>query len=84
MFPSFILLSNKSAVNEDLLSTYISLKKCLFFREREREKERERERERERMREGQRERTTQNLKQALGSELSAQSPAQGLNPQAVR
>ena len=30
--------------------------------------------------EEQRERETQNLKQAPGSELSAQSPMQGLNP----
>ena len=36
--------------------------------------------------EGQRERERgrQNLKQALGSELSAQSGMQGLNPQTVR
>ena len=33
------------------------------------------------MGEGQRERETQNLKQAPGSELSAQSPTWGLNPQ---
>ena len=51
------------------------------MRERERERERESasgggaERERER------ERETQNLKQAPGSELSAQSPTWGLNPQ---
>ena len=44
--------------------------------------ERERERERERMGEGQRE--TKNPKQAPGSELSAQSLTQGLNPQAMR
>ena len=31
-----------------------------------------------------RERETQNLKKAPGSELSAQSPTQGSNPQAVR
>ena len=31
-----------------------------------------------------RERKTQNLKEAPGSELSAQSPTQGSNPQAVR
>ena len=31
-----------------------------------------------------RERETQNWKQAPGSELSAQSPTQGSNPQAVR
>ena len=35
------------------------------------------------MGEGQRERETQNLKQALGSELSAQSPTQAWNSQAV-
>ena len=34
--------------------------------------------------EGQRKRETQNLKQAPGSELSAQSPTQGLNSQTVR
>ena len=34
--------------------------------------------------EGQRERETQNQKQAPGSELSAQSPVWGLNPQTVR
>ena len=33
---------------------------------------------------GQRERETQNLKQAPGSELSAQSPMRGSNPQTVR
>ena len=31
-----------------------------------------------------RERETQNLKQAPGSELSAQSPVRGLNPQTAR
>ena len=39
------------------------------------------------MREGrdrERERETQKLKQAPGSELSAQSPTQGSNPQTVR
>ena len=36
--------------------------------------------ERARAGEGQKERDTQNLKQALGSELSAQSLMQGLNP----
>ena len=35
-------------------------------------------------REGQRERGTQNPKQAPGSELSAQSPTQGLNPRTAR
>ena len=34
--------------------------------------------------EGQRQRETQNVKQAPGSELSAQSPMQGLNPRTVR
>ena len=45
------------------------------------------ERERERARnwgEGQRERETQNPKRAPGSELSAQSPMRGSNPQTVR
>ena len=42
--------------------------------------ERETERDREQAGEGQRERETQNPKQAPGSELSAQSPMQGLNP----
>ena len=45
---------------------------------------RDRERERERVHalevEGQKERETQNPKQALGSELSAQSPIRGSNP----
>ena len=36
------------------------------------------------MGEGQRERETQNPKQTPGSELSAQSPARGSNPQSVR
>ena len=44
----------------------------------------ERERETEWSGEGQRERETQNPKQALGSELSAQSPTWGSNPQTVR
>ena len=44
---------------------------CLFLRGRETE---------HRWGEEQRERETQNLKQASGSELSAQSPMQGLNP----
>ena len=43
-----------------------------------------RDRERVRVGEGQRERETQTRKQALGSELSAQSPTQGSNPQTVR
>ena len=34
--------------------------------------------------EGQREKETQNLKQAPGSELSAQSPTQGLNSETAR
>ena len=46
--------------------------------------ERERERERERAGERQRERETQNLKQVAGSELSAQSPMWGSNPQRAR
>ena len=46
--------------------------------------ERERERDRARVGEGQDERETQTLKQAPGSELSAQSPTQGLNSQTVR
>ena len=36
------------------------------------------------MGEGQRERKTQNTKEAPGSELSAQSPTRGLNPQTAR
>ena len=36
------------------------------------------------MSKGQRERETQNPKQAPGSELSAQSPVQGSDPQTVR
>ena len=36
------------------------------------------------MEEGQRERERENPKQAPGSELSAQSPTQGLNPPTVR
>ena len=44
----------------------------------------ERQRDRVRAGEGQRERETQNPKQDPGSELSAQSPTQGLNPQTVR
>ena len=46
--------------------------------------ERERERDRVRMGEGQRERETQNPKQAPGSELSAQSPTWGSDPQTAR
>ena len=51
---------------------------CLFIFERERE--------RETMSGGgaERERETQNGKQAPGSEPSAQSPMQGLNPRTVR
>ena len=48
------------------------------------ERQRERETERKREHEGwgaERERTTQNLKQALGSQLSAQSPMRHENPQ---
>ena len=48
--------------------------KCLFLKERKTEREWGRGRERE----------TQNPKQALGSELSAQSPRQGSNPQTVK
>ena len=44
----------------------------------------ERQGERERVGEEQRERETQNLKQALGSELSAQSPMQDTNSLAGR
>ena len=62
----------------------ISFCLCLFFFEREREIEKERERDRMRVGEGQRERETQNPKQALGSELSAQSPMPGSNPRDVR
>ena len=43
-----------------------------------------REKERERAGEGQRAREIQNPKQAPGSELSAQSPTRGSNPQTVR
>ena len=46
--------------------------------------ERERETNRVQVGEGQRERETQNQKQAPGSELSAQSPKRGLNPQSAR
>ena len=42
------------------------------------------ERDRVRAGEGPRERETQNPKQAPGSELSAQSPRWGSNPQTVR
>ena len=48
------------------------------------ERERERQRDRAQAGEGQREREAQNPKQAPGSELSAQSPTQGSNPQTVR
>ena len=51
---------------------------------RERERERERERDRVCAGEGQRERKAQNPKQVPGSELSAQSPMQGSNPQTRR
>ena len=44
----------------------------------------ERDRDRAWTEEGQRERETQNIKQAPGSELSAQSLTQGLNPRTVR
>ena len=44
----------------------------------------ERETDRPQAGEGERERETQNLKQAPGSELSAQSPTQGLTPGTVR
>ena len=44
----------------------------------------ERDRDRVRVGEGQRERETENPKQAPGSELSAQSPKQDSNPQAMR
>ena len=44
----------------------------------------EQERDRVRVQEGQRERETQNPKQAPGSELSAQNPTWGPNPQIVR
>ena len=49
-------------------------------RERERESERASEREKRSTSRGEAERETQNLQQAPGSELSAQSPMQGLNP----
>ena len=57
-----------------VVRTFIFFYVYLFLRERDRAQEGE----------GQRERETQNLKQAPGSELSAQSPMQGLNSQAVR
>ena len=47
-------------------------------------RERKRERRRERGAGAEKEKETQNLKQAPGSELSAQSPMQGSNPQTVR
>ena len=50
----------------------------VYFSERETETESEQGRSRER------ERETQNLRQSPGSELSAQSPTWGLNPQTVR
>ena len=50
----------------------------MFIFERVRETKHERGRGREKKRE------VQNLKQALDSELSAQSPTQGLNSQTVR
>ena len=46
--------------------------------------ERQRERTRRQAGDGQREVKTQNLKQAPGSELSAESPARGLNSQTAR
>ena len=54
------------------------------MREQESERARERARGREEGRERSRERETQNLKWAPGSELSAQSPTQGLNSRAAR
>ena len=56
---------------------FFFLNVSLFLRERERERERERQSSSGRgaEREG-----TQNRRQAPGSELSAQSPIQGLNP----
>ena len=53
--------------------TFFNVDLFIFERETEREKGRGRERERK----------TLNLKQAPGSELSAQSPAQGSNSQTV-
>ena len=54
----------------------------MFISGRERERERERERNRQNVSRGgaEKERETQNLKRAPGSELSAQSLTQGLNP----
>ena len=46
--------------------------------------ERERERHTQSASRGGAERETQNLKQAPGSDLSAQSPMQGLSPQTAR
>ena len=56
----------------------------MFIFEGERERDIDRDRDRARVGEGQRERETRNLKQAPGSELSAQSPAQGSNSQTAR
>ena len=56
------------------LATFTYLKKKLFIFEREKVQ----------VGEGQRARETQNPKQAPGSELSAQSPTRGPNPQIGR
>ena len=61
--------------NEEL--TVLNLFLCVFIFERERVRDRVWARERPR------ERETQNLKQAPGSELSAQGPTWGSNPQTV-
>ena len=53
---------------DDVIKKNLFFNVYLFLRERQNT-----------MGEGQRERETQNLKQAPGSELSAQSPMQGLN-----
>ena len=55
---------------------FLILKKCSFIFERERGTVQ--------VGEGHRERETKNLKQIPGSELSAQSPMRGLNPQTAR
>ena len=54
------------------------------FSEKERQRERERERTKHEQRRDREKEKTQILKQAPGSELSAQSPTQGLKPQTRR
>ena len=59
-------------MKKNFLKTFFNV--YLFLRERERERESEHERGG-----AETEKETQNVKQAPGSELSAQSPMQGLN-----